>query len=181
MVDPINIYISRLAEAARKKCCEKKFIEEKTFKFEEHQLESIVSFFGGELRHYETESEMNNIVSTIKGNSFLKKISNDRIDFIIGYIKFFPIDILHELGHYFLEKTKLKSGDIVWSGDLDDGICELTASKFARAFVMPSKLFEEVIVINSNKGLCDIQEVAKTFGVEISDVISRGRETYLWE
>ena len=175
----MNVYIKQLASAARESCAEKRIIVEPQYKLNYNTIKKIITYFKGELKKFDSEDEMRGSYPSCRGNSFMKKTSEDT--FMIGYVNFVVMDILHELGHVFLELDTMRIGDIRSCNDIDGGINEIGAAKFARAFLFPSPLFERTVINHSISGSCDVQAVAKIFGTDSLQIISYGRESYLWE
>ena len=58
---------------------------------------------------------------------------------------------------------------------------ELSATYFARAFLMPKNEFIKSGLENSFNNLCNFENVAEIFNVRIQAVIDRGRDLTLWE
>ena len=115
------------------------------------------------------------------GNSLLRKASaNSKFNFTIEYTDFEVLDLLHELGHAFLELDNMDPEEVRGCDDINGGINELNASKFARAFIMPRALFEEVVLKHSTDGMCKIQEVADEFKIDYWQVVSQGRQLQIW-
>lgn len=180
MNNPMGIYVSRLAEAARCMCNEKEITKSDQRLLDENALKKIVEFYKGTLVQY-SEARFAEEFPNRKFNSFLRKATTDNSLFVIGYVEYSAIDILHELGHAFLELSSMVDNEIRWIGDSESGLKELEAYKFARAFLMPTQLFQETVISCSNRGECDIEAVAKEFAVDAAEVVCRGRESYLWE
>lgn len=181
MLNPMNIYIGRLAEEARQECNNQNIIANNQLRLDQSVAEQIISFFGGRLQKF-TEGDLTaKFPDKNISNSFIQVTNKSKSEFIIGYINFSALDILHELGHAFLELDTMENEDVRWIGDEEGGIKEIEASQFARAFLMPTELFQEVVIDNSVKGYCNIDAVANVFCVDESQVICRGRESYLWE
>ena len=181
MLNPMNIYIGRLAEEARQECNNRNIIASGQFCLDYPVIKRIISFFGGKLKNF-TESDLKEKFPNKNiSNSFIQLTNKSNSEFLIGYVNFSVLDILHELGHAFLELDTMKDGEVKWIGDEEGGIKEIEASQFARAFLMPTELFQEVVIDNSEKGYCNINAVANVFCVDESQVICRGRESCLWE
>lgn len=179
MINPMNIYINKLAETAREMCNLNLEGLDNYILSEDNVIEAV-QYFNGNLTHYASAEEMNNECGfEIKANSFLKKTAKN--SFLIGYKEFIVLDILHELGHAILELNDMLVGETRLKGNYYGGINELNATKFARAFIMPLNIFQKVVIQNTKNGVCNIQEVANVFGVDYSQVISRGRESNLWD
>lgn len=181
MLNPMNIYIGRLAEEARQTCNNCNITSRNQPCLDLSAVEKIIAFFGGDLKKY-TKSDLEKMFPNYKiNNSFIQIVDKSKCEFLIGYIDFSALDILHELGHAFLEMDSMTDGDVRWIGDKESGIKEIEASQFARAFLMPTELFQEVVIDKSEKGFCHIDKVAEVFCVDESQVICRGRESCLWE
>lgn len=179
MINPMNVYINKLAETARDMCGINTESKD-DYKLNLDYLKKAISYFNGELKHYNSNEEMSKECGfEMASNCFLKK--REGKPFLIGYIEFIAIDILHELGHAALELQDMYDGEVRLLEDYNGGMNEINASKFARAFIMPSHIFQKVVIQNTKDGLCDIQLVANVFGVEYSQVVSRGRESNLWD
>lgn len=58
---------------------------------------------------------------------------------------------------------------------------ETDATYFFRAMLMPESSFKKIVNDNAGEdGRCNINLVAKTFNVEVSDVKERGRDLGIW-
>lgn len=187
MVNPMNIYITQLAEAARNRCVNVGIIEKNQYQLTESLISQIIHFFNVEFKKLNTEEYEKMLNEYLhmhsddhyQSNSFMcKKCDNS---FLIAYKEFELMDILHELGHVFLELDEMKEGEIRSCNDPQGNASELDASKFARVFAMPSELFEKIVINNTHKKICDIENVAKTFGVDYLQVVCHGRESYYWD
>lgn len=184
-----NAYYQQMGEAAREVCVKVGIIQQDQCALTVENLAEIVNYFHGELRKREEPcSEVGNgksaetiVTKNYTGNSLLRKESaNCQFKFTIEYTDFEVLDLLHELGHVFLELDKMLPGDVRGCDDISGGINELNASKFARAFIMPRALFEEVVLKHSNNGICKIQEVADEFKIDYWQVVSQGRQLQIW-
>lgn len=181
MVNPMNVYITQLAESARDNCEKKGIIEKNQYRLNEDTILKIVKFFNGELIKPDDKkcNELFEKYSNKDSNSFMLK--KDDNSFIIGYKEFKLMDVLHELGHVFLEFNEMKVGEFRSCNDPQGDASELDASKFARVFAMPSRLFESSVLKNTHNKICNINSVAETFGVDYLQVVSHGRESYYWD
>ena len=182
LINPMNVYIRQIAEDARRACEEAGVIQGNKFLLTEKDMHSIIEFFNGNLVKQSPSdflSDNDKSLPFYKSNSVLEKTSDTK--FCIRYDTFSAIDILHELGHVFLEFDRMSVGDTRGCHDINSGLNEIEASKFARAFIMPSALFESAIVDSSSDGKCNISLVADKFGVDYLQVVSYGREAYYWD
>lgn len=180
MFNAMNVYIQYMAEEARGKCVEAEIIDQNTCELNETHIRNIVEFFNGKLEEISSE-ELKKDSSSGANSILIKNKEDDPIRFTIKYIKFSAIDILHELGHAFLELKDMKAGETRDCDDINGGLNELNATKFARAFIMPRVLFEKKVVENSIAGKCNIQAVADIFNVEYLQVVTQGRQLQFWK
>ncbi|HLP48551.1 MAG TPA: ImmA/IrrE family metallo-endopeptidase [Candidatus Kapabacteria bacterium] len=100
--------------------------------------------------------------------------------------------IAHELGHLFLHMG-YKFNPEQWENvnkytdsayyRFGHGEEELEANEFAAAFLMPEKKYREVVKDFTEKGICQIVEVAKRFDVSLEAALNRGRwlGIFSWE
>lgn len=88
--------------------------------------------------------------------------------------------IAHELGHLFLHMGYMTNEEL-WNNQTDafhrEGISEQEsqANEFAAAFLMPQKLYKQVLDQNTNGNTVDIVSVAQWFKVSVSATINRGK------
>ena len=90
------------------------------------------------------------------------------------------MNILHELGHAFLDIKTARLGNLVW----DDGsqfTSENMVNAFARAFAMPRDRFLKKVAEFTTRDQCDITKVAESFGVEYIHAYVRGKDLHLWD
>lgn len=116
-------------------------------------------------------------------NTLLRKAEKheaDKVKFTIEYSQFRLLELLHELGHAFLELDNMDPGEVRGCDDVNGGINEQNATKFARAFLMPRDEFEKVVLKNSKGSVCDIDKVAEEFGIDYWQVVSQGRQLQIW-
>lgn len=180
MSNAMNVYIQYMAEEARKACVKAKIIEDDTCVLNITHVEHIVKFFDGKLEKVDAE-ELRRFSGNGENSILIKSKEEDIAKFAIKYVEFSAIDILHELGHAFLELSDMKPGDIRGCDDINGGLNELNATKFARAFIMPRALFEKKVVENSIEGKCNLQAVASAFKVEYLQVVTQGRQLQFWK
>lgn len=180
MSNAMNVYIQYMAEEARNACVQAKIMEDDTCVLTRAQLEKIVDFFSGKLEEVHLE-ELKGFSSNGENSILIKSNEGERKKFAIKFVEFSVIDILHELGHAFLELSNMKPGDVRGCDDINGGLNELNATKFARAFIMPRALFEKKVVEHSVAGKCNLQAVANAFGVEYLQVVTQGRQLQFWE
>lgn len=92
--------------------------------------------------------------------------------------------LLHEFAHVYMIFMEnggvIKEPKIEWDTPAltED---ELSATYFARAFLMPKNEFIRFVLENSFNNLCNFESVAEIFNVRIQAVIDRGRDLTLWE
>lgn len=88
--------------------------------------------------------------------------------------------IAHELGHLFLHMGYM-TNEVLWDKQTEafhrEGISEQEsqANEFAAAFLMPQKLYKQVLDQNTKGNTVDILKVAEWFKVSISAAINRGK------
>lgn len=143
-------------------------------------MEEVVTLLRGRL----SEKEGSSICSD--GN--IKKVnSNDDIDFEICVPKEQSnnrknFTVAHELGHLFLHMGYLINDDL-WNNFSDSTILnregnsefELQANEFAAAFLMPRKLYKEIMDKYSDDNKVLIGKVAEYFNVSIDAASYRGK------
>lgn len=166
---------------------------------DESLMKTIIEFLGGtvidfseNIDEYDEEESRkiaeqtmkehlnNNFSQTeIKGDSYFVRTS-EKHTFEIGYLKYKLMNVIHELGHAFLDIQTAKPRKLVW----DDGsqwASETMVNAFARAFAMPRDRFLKKVSGCTTRGQCDILEVAKSFGVEYIHAYVRGKDLHLWD
>ena len=177
-----GIYVTKLAERARHLCEEKGVIRNDTFIITQDEIERVINYFKGIIEKKQ-QDELIAMCNNENVICFMQKAKKgENIQFAIYYCgELNVMNILHELGHVFLDLNTMQSDGICCYRDVSCGMNEIAASKFARAFIMPTELFKQAVLENFENGFCDVDKVAKKFGVETTQVISRGREIFLWE
>lgn len=171
-----NVYIERIAAAARRKVVEQNIISENTRLYTQEMLESIIDFFGGKVFFDERNkpSETPNIyIRKTSGNGFeIHSYSLKKPDELF-------MEIIHELGHAFIDLPSEKIGK-KYSCD-GRGASDVQAERFARAFVMPPTDFIESAKQCLVAGKFDIEKIAKIYRVNYVDALIRGKELNYWE
>ncbi len=172
---PDTFYLNKLAELARE-ACEKKGILSEKQKLTIDDIKDVVGLFGGTIEEKSSESK-DDEVSEKNINDF-QMIKDSEDTFKILYCSFDIIEILHEFAHVFIDFKEMSVNDKRYCNGR--GMSDISAYIFARAFLMPKKLFESTVIKNTSDGICNIDEVAKTFGVSSNQVVARGKELNLW-
>lgn len=160
-----KFYIERIADDARNAAVAQHIHSKYDTNLTYSQLNGIITLFGGE---YEPNAPNTQIEKT-GANKFKISYTRDA-----NYI-----DVLHELGHAFLNLDDMNIGDVLYcngSSARDDD-----AGLFARSYAMPRDNFEKVVAKCVKDGVCMAQDVAKEFKAEYFDVISRGIDLNIWE
>jgi len=158
-----DYYIEKIALDARNRLIEEGIIGEDEKALSEEQLKQIVSFFGGELIvHSEKE----------KG-TFIQKTAADK--YVIYYYRQYNyIQVIHELGHAFLNFDEMEIGRSYSFDGL--GKEDSEASLFARAFIMPRIKFEQVVIDYIIDGKFSVLDIAKEYRIDYLEVLARGEE-----
>lgn len=138
-------------------------------------INMVVSQFGGEIRTDETLSGYS--------DGYIRKV-NDSFEVVISPFQSDTrrnFTIAHELGHLFLhmgfildiETWSKQDGRSYYRNGSNDE--ELQANEFAAAFLMPKKIYKEIIDKNTNGNTVNITEIANYFNVSVYAASNRGK------
>lgn len=166
MLSPMSLYINRLAFNARCFCENQLGIKNNQRSLTVEELEKIIDLFGGKLAKKSDSGFRANYIKN--ENGFTIECGIDC-----------PVkDIVHELGHAFLDEDQKVNEPLSCDGE---GLFEIYASSFSRAFIMPDKVFRKDVTENSFQGECDIERLLELYrNVTYSDIVERGRGLGLW-
>ena len=202
---PNYLYSSRMAESAWENLVndmgdeEIKAVNNGEKTLNKSLVEKIIRFLGGEVVDFSDDAVYKDDESAYKSakekmseyikkeysqqkveaDSYFVKTSDD-YRFEIGYLRFKLMSVVHELGHAFLELKNAKLKCLNWDNG-SQSTSENMANAFARAFVMPRDRFLKKVSEYSERGRCDILNVADSFGVDYIDAYVRGKELHLWD
>ena len=148
-------------------------------------IEEIISRYGGCIKKGETETT-HVVVEPGENESVKFSIEIKSYDSYGNSEETLKVKekLLHEFAHVymiFMENDGIiKESKIEWDTPAltED---ELSATYFARAFLMPKNEFIKSVLENSFNNLCNFENVAEIFNVRIQAVIDRGRDLTLWE
>ncbi len=150
-------------------------------------IENIIKRYGGDITQDEEETTH---VVVEPG-----KDENEKVKFSIKIKKYNSYEesedtlrvkekLLHEFAHVYMifmeNDGVIKDEKIEWDTPALTET-ELSATYFARAFLMPKNEFIRSVLENSFNNLCKFESVAEIFKVRIQAVIDRGRDLMLWE
>lgn len=109
-----------------------------------------------------------------------KNVDTDRCPFTVDYTM--GTQLIHLMEAFALAFLHLQDMKVDQTCSFKD-VCVWTeeAKFFARAYMMPSKLFEETVAKHLKSGEIVMQDVADEFGVDCLDVIERGKDLHIWK
>lgn len=158
-------YIDSLANGARKKIQSLS----NTTHLKYSDAVQYVQYFGGE------------VIFRPEQNSEIKR--NADHTFTI-YVKYESIEeVLHELGHAFLNWDNMNKNENVLCTYENDGLTdfdEQAANYFMRSFIMPVDLFMKQVLNVTYNNVCDFKSLSEMFNVSKYIIIARGNDLGLW-
>lgn len=119
-------------------------------------------------------------------DAYVKKVSSDCFEIYVSS-KSSPerrnFAIACAIGHLFLHMG-YKTDRKLWNSIKEETICdrfgqsdaEYQANEFAAAFLMPEKLFADVLRQNLNDDTVNMESVAKYFCASVGEAVARGRD-----
>lgn len=174
----MQMYVMRLAEEARKECENNNVIDREKLILELKDMKKILKFFHCKL-------QKNNIYEYS-----LSKTEERKYNYIIYYAlnkhyktssKIDKLKILTGLGEIFLAEEQINNEKNRINDYARLGACVSNSKTFARAFLMPEKMFlNESTKYCYNDGI-DLEAVAKSFDVDSFDAMARGEELKLFK
>lgn len=188
---PINLYSVKLAEQVWDYLVshigdeELTLIDKGESPLSENAFKKIIKYLNGEYLNFNNNSDKmkSNVEkyneSEVEGNSYFVKTSDDN-KFEIGVLTFDVIEASHELGHVFLDINSVSINKVLWSTG-SSKLSEFLVDSFCMAFVMPRERFLKIVSKFSRNNCCNIESVAKAFGIPYAFAYMRGQELLLWD
>lgn len=139
----------------------------------------ILKHFGGEVKKIENNQSNQQNVDT---ETYLVKGADDK--FTVYYSEKKPSSyilssLIHELSHVLFDLKNTTQNKTIYSTGID--ICDIDASRFARAFIMPKDSFLESLIKNTSCGQTSVRKIAEDFGTSYFDALTRGQELNIWK
>lgn len=173
MTSSEKYYVEKVAQAARESVKDAGIqINRLPMTFE--LVKQIIEHFGGRL--------IKKLAGDDESSDFyIMKNSHEELEIYYNenYTGNKVMKLLHELGHVFFDFPDMEIGQKKGCDDAESS--DIQADLFARAFVMPRDDFEkDMVKKTTSDGKFDMIELAKYYGVEYMDTLTRGEDLNLW-